>query len=86
MSNLTLDGSQAKFDRSDTKAVKGVAVVLMLFHHLAGFPSGFPSVLQAFAQSGRSLLTVGTSSSLPMRLNFVWRSSFSLAVTACTYA
>ena len=42
MCNLTLDGSQAKFDRSDTKAVKGVAVVLMLFHHLAGFPERFP--------------------------------------------
>ena len=42
MSNLTLDGSQAKFDRSDTKAVKGVAVVLMLWHHLAGFSKRFP--------------------------------------------
>ena len=30
------------FDRSDTKAIKGAAVLLMLFHHLTGFPYRFP--------------------------------------------
>ena len=31
-----------EFSRSDTKALKGIAVVLMLFHHLAAFPARFP--------------------------------------------
>lgn len=33
---------KTEFSRTDTKAIKGFAVVLMLFHHLAGFPSRFP--------------------------------------------
>ena len=31
-----------EFNRTSTKAIKGVAVVLMLFHHLAGIPARFP--------------------------------------------
>ena len=47
------------FSRTDTKAIKGVAVVLMLFHHLAAFPArlpvfftGFESVCASFVESG----------------------------------
>lgn len=38
----TLSQQPAAFDRSDTKAVKGVAILMMLFHHLAGFPYKAP--------------------------------------------
>lgn len=47
------------FDREDTKAIKGIAVVLMMFHHLAGFPErapvgflGFSSVFETFVSGG----------------------------------
>lgn len=33
---------QTAFDRNDTKAIKGVAVLLMLFHHLAAFSYRMP--------------------------------------------
>ena len=59
MSNLTLDGGQAKFDRSDTKAVKGVAVVLMLFHHLAGFSERFPVGFAGFRSIWQVLVDSG---------------------------
>ena len=59
MSNLTLDGSQPKFDRSDTKAVKGVAVVLMLFHHLVGFPERFPVGFAGFRSIWQVLVDSG---------------------------
>lgn len=48
-----------EFSRSDTKAIKGIAVILMLFHHLAGFPSrvpvgftGFESLWTGFVSDG----------------------------------
>lgn len=40
---------QQKFERDDTKAVKGIAVLLMLFHHLAGFPDRFPVGFDGFS-------------------------------------
>lgn len=49
----------AAFTRQDTKAIKGIAVLLMLFHHLAGFPDrlpadfgGFRSLLPGFIDGG----------------------------------
>lgn len=49
----------AAFTRQDTKAIKGIAVLLMLFHHLAGFPdrvpetfAGFRSLLPGFIEGG----------------------------------
>lgn len=51
--------NKSEFSRTDTKAVKGVAVVLMLFHHIAGFPERFPldflgfqSLWEAFVENG----------------------------------
>lgn len=38
----TLQQKSAVFDRNDTKAIKGVAVTLMLFHHLAALPQRAP--------------------------------------------
>ena len=46
------------FTREDTKAVKGIAVILMLFHHLAGFTSRLPvdfafvSIWKGFVEDG----------------------------------
>ena len=47
------------FTRDDTKAVKGVAVLLMLLHHLAAFPerypvdfAGFTSLIPGFVENG----------------------------------
>lgn len=50
---------KSEFSRTDTKAIKGVAVVLMLFHHIAGFPERFPldflgfqSLWSSFVENG----------------------------------
>ncbi|MBR1529458.1 MAG: acyltransferase family protein [Oscillospiraceae bacterium] len=47
------------FTREDTKAVKGFAVLMMLFHHMAAFPDrqppefeGFVTLWQPFAEEG----------------------------------
>lgn len=40
--------SEAEFSREDTKAIKGIAVILMLFHHLAAFPDRFPVGFEGF--------------------------------------
>lgn len=37
------------FTRDDTKAIKGVAVILMLFHHLAAFPKRVPVGFEGFS-------------------------------------
>ena len=54
-----MESRKIVFDRNDTKAIKGIAVVLMLFHHLAGFPyrtpawfGGFESMLPGFVEDG----------------------------------
>ena len=38
----------ALFDKNDTKAIKGIAIIMMLFHHLAGFPERFPVGFEEF--------------------------------------
>ena len=50
---------ELEFGRAETKAIKGVAVLLMLFHHIAGFParlpidfSGFESYITALVEHG----------------------------------
>lgn len=47
------------FGRADTKAIKGIAIVLMMFHHLAAFSNrlpagfgGFESIWEGFVTSG----------------------------------
>lgn len=47
------------FTREDTKAIKGIAVIMMLLHHLAGFPEryaqgfeGFRSLWKPFVEDG----------------------------------
>lgn len=37
------------FTREDTKAVKGIAIILMLLHHLAGFPDRVPVGFEGFS-------------------------------------
>ena len=36
------------FSRIDTKALKGIAIILMLFHHLVGFPDRWPLEFTGF--------------------------------------
>lgn len=50
--------SEVKFTRTDTKAIKGVAVLLMLYHHLVAFVTrypvgfgGFESIFPGYAES-----------------------------------
>ncbi|MDE5582365.1 MAG: acyltransferase [Ruminococcus sp.] len=48
-----MDRKKVDFSREDTKAVKGIAVAMMLFHHLAGFaeqrsPVGFEGFKKGF--------------------------------------
>ncbi len=64
------------FTREDTKAVKGIAVILMLFHHLACFPEryaqgfdGFKSLWKPFAENGY-LLNLGATSRLCVAIFF----------------
>ena len=44
----TIPQNQTLFDRTDTKALKGIAVLLMLFHHIAGFPERMPVGFEGF--------------------------------------
>lgn len=55
-----------KFDRTDTKAVKGIAVILMLFHHLAAYPDRAPV---GFAGFGAEFAEGGTFQALAMAAN-----------------
>ncbi len=55
------------FTREDTKAVKGLAVLMMLFHHLAAFPERMPPEFEGFQSlwpdftEKRYLIILGTS-------------------------
>lgn len=46
------------FTKSDTKVVKGIAIILMLYHHLFAFPDRLPEGIQyvsAFSLSGETI-------------------------------
>lgn len=64
------------FTREDTKAVKGIAVILMLFHHLTRFPEryaqgfdGFKSLWKPFVEDGY-LSNFGATSRLCVAIFF----------------
>lgn len=87
---------KSEFSRTDTKAIKGVAVVLMLFHHIAGFPERFPldflgfqSLWGAFFENGY-LQNFASSAKICVSLffflggygHFIRRKSSKLSVTS----
>lgn len=47
------------FEKNDTKAIKGIAIVLMLFHHLAGFPDKVPVGFQGFTSIWEGFIAGG---------------------------
>lgn len=47
------------FDKNDTKAIKGIAIIMMLFHHLAGFPERFPIGFEGFASKWQKFVDDG---------------------------
>ena len=51
-----------QFSRQDTKALKGVAILLMLMHHLLAFPDRLPIKYQyaVSAAALKQLTTVGS--------------------------
>ena len=49
----------ALFDKNDTKAIKGIAIIMMLFHHLAGFPERFPVGFEEFISKWQKLIDDG---------------------------
>ncbi len=64
------------FTREDTKAIKGIAVILMIFHHLACFPEryaqgfdGFKSLWKPFVEDGY-LSNMGFNSRLCVAIFF----------------
>lgn len=46
------------FTREDTKALKGIAIILMLFHHLATWPSRYPVGFPGFPKTWYNLGTL----------------------------
>lgn len=58
------------FAREDTRAVKGVAVIMMLLHHLAGFSNRFPVGFEGFTAKGDWFVKEGFLVSLALNLNF----------------
>lgn len=55
---MEIGQEQIAFSRGDTKAVKGIAVLLMLLHHLFGFPDrigGISSYVSLFHVSGKPI-------------------------------
>lgn len=61
----------ADFTRTDTKAVKGIAAVMMLLHHLAGFPGRFPVGFGGFTDLPAGyLLEIAVSADLCVSLFF----------------
>lgn len=50
---------KTEFSRTDTKAIKGFAVILMLFHHIAGFPERFPLDFLGFQSLWSSFIENG---------------------------
>ncbi len=49
----------SKFSREDTKALKGIAVVMMLFHHLAAFADRYPKGFEGFNSLWEGFVTEG---------------------------
>ena len=47
------------FDKNDTKAIKGIAILMMLFHHIAGFPERLPVGFEGFASKWEKLIEGG---------------------------
>ncbi|MDE5569440.1 MAG: acyltransferase [Ruminococcus sp.] len=47
------------FSREDTKALKGIAVVMMLLHHLAGFSNRYPVGFEGFKSLWEGFITEG---------------------------
>lgn len=43
-----MTSNELTFDKNDTKALKGIAIIMMLFHHLAGFSERFPVGFEGF--------------------------------------
>lgn len=52
------------FSRDDTKALKGLAVLLMMFHHLVGFPERYPPDFEGFQTIWRGFSEKGLLSAL----------------------
>lgn len=47
------------FDKNDTKAIKGIAILMMLFHHIAGFPERLPVEFEGFASKWEKFVEDG---------------------------
>lgn len=57
------------FTRKDTRAVKGIAVIMMLFHHLAAFGDRFPVGFEGFSTKPEWIATDGYLSWIAMDAN-----------------
>lgn len=53
------EGSHCMFTRENTKAIKGIAIVLMLFHHIAGFPERFPAGFENYSSMWQKFVDDG---------------------------
>lgn len=60
----------ASFTREDTRVVKGVAVIMMLLHHLAGFNYRFPVGFDGFKSHNDWFINEGFLENLALNMKF----------------
>lgn len=58
-----------EFNRDDTKALKGIAIIMMLLHHLAGFTDRYPMGFEKFNGS-KWFIEEGFLTRLAFNMNF----------------
>ncbi|MDE5884825.1 MAG: acyltransferase [Oscillospiraceae bacterium] len=58
------------FGREDTRAVKGIAVIMMLLHHLAGFGDRYPVGFEGFQPKESWFIKEGILSGLAFNMRF----------------
>ncbi len=65
-----MNKTNLEFTSEDTRAIKGIAVIMMLFHHLAGFNNRFPVGFEGFTAKGDWFVKEGFLSSVAVNMNF----------------
>ena len=65
-----MNKTNLSFTREDTRAIKGVAVVMMLLHHLAGFTDRFPVGFEGFTANNDWFVKEGFLLNLAHNLRF----------------
>lgn len=65
-----MKNNQPAFTREDTSAIKGIAIIMMLLHHLAGFTNRFPVGFDGFYSKSDWFVKEGFLTTLAFNMNF----------------